>query len=258
MFYPTLANAWNERIYKHALVSYDNEVTNSKADIIKEILKEAAEYNVRHAEEGNFFNKLTEEQKAEYNSLLSLEKDDEMGMLGYLEIPDYNIALPIYRGTSDEVLASGIGHLEGTSLPVGGINSHCVISGHTGFPSAKMLTDLEKVKIGEQFYIKVLEEKHVYEVDQILVVLPDDFSNLQIEDGMDLCTIVTCTPYGINSHRLLVRGHRITVVKKDEFPTVAEQEKTPDVAMYIIIALGAVSIILLLSTFIVLGKIIKK
>ena len=254
MLYPTLANYWNERIYRHAVVNYDTEVVNSEEATINELLKKAIEYNERHAVHGNFFGVLAEDQIAEYDSQLSLESDDEMDMLGYLEIPDYNIALPIYRGTSDAVLASGVGHLEGTSLPVGGANSHCVISGHTGFPSAKLLTDLEKVAIGDEFYIKVLNFKYTYEVDQILVVLPDDFSNLQIIDGMDLCTIVTCTPYGINSHRLLVRGHRI--FEERELPTENKQGKLSDNNLLIIslIEMIVVILLLLLLIFIMIKK----
>lgn len=254
ILYPTLANAWNERIYRHALVNYENEVVNSTEDTVEQLRQKALEYNARHAKKGNFFGKPTEEQKADYNEQLLLGSDDEMNMLGYLEIPGYNIALPIYRGTSDEVLASGIGHLEGTSLPIGGSSSHCVISGHTGFPSAKLLTDLEKVKVGDLFYVKVLEDKCVYEVDQILVVLPNEFSDLQIVDGMDLCTIVTCTPYGINSHRLLVRGHRVM----EEFgtPIVIEQvEDSSDILLIILeIEIGIIIIIFLLSVFLFIGK----
>lgn len=256
ILYPTLANAWNERIYRHALVSYDNEVINSKETDIAELKREAIEYNERHALEGNYFGRPTEEQRAEYNKRLSLENDDERDMLGYLEIPGYNIALPIYRGTSDEVLASGVGHLEGTSLPVGGITSHCVISGHTGFPSAKMLTDLEKVKIGDRFYIKVLEDKYAYEVDQILVVLPDDFVSLQIIEGMDLCTIVTCTPYGINSHRLLVRGHKI--VEEEELPIEIEQEETSDNSFNSLCIIIVIGIILIIFLSVIVLFIVKK
>ena len=249
LLYPTLANAWNERIYRHALVNYDNEVSNSGTDAIHDIWQKAIEYNERHAEQGNVFGHLTEEQKADYNEQLLLENGDVKDMIGYLEIPDYSIALPIYRGTSDEVLASGIGHLEGTSLPVGGAGSHCVVSGHTGFPSAKMLTDLEKARIGDLFCIKVLGERNVYEVDQIQVVLPDDFSNLQISDGQDLCTIVTCTPYGINSHRLLVRGHRITM--EEAAPVLIVPEETSDNSLFIITVSVILLILFLLTVFIV-------
>lgn len=252
LLYPTLANAWNERIYRHALVNYDNVVVNSGAVVIDELMQQAIEYNEKHAKQGNFFGRQTEEQRSAYNKQLLLETDDEMDMLGYLEIPGYQIALPIYRGTSDVVLASGVGHLEGTSLPVGGASSHCVVSGHTGFPSAKMLTDLEKVRIGDVFYIKVLEEKYVYEVDQILVVLPDDFSSLQIIEGMDLCTLVTCTPYGINSHRLLVRGHRIT--EDEEAQIAVEQKKSVNNILFIVIVIGTILIVFLFSAFLILYR----
>lgn len=246
LLYPTLANYWNERIYRHAVVNYDSIVAESGTDTTDELIRLALEYNAIHAKSGNYFGKLTEIQKEEYNKQLSLKGDGVSNMLGYLEIPNQNIALPIYRGTSNIVLASGIGHIEGTSLPIGGINSHCVISGHTGLPSAKLLTDLEEVRVGDLFYIKVLGEKHAYEVDQILVVLPEDMSALQIVEGMDLCTLVTCTPYGINSHRLLVRGHRIEEEREQAIIKLQGEKKSTDYSMIIAIIIGTVLILFLL------------
>lgn len=245
IMYPTLANYWNERIYHHAIVNYDSIVAEVGTDTTDELTRQAVEYNAMHAESGNYFGRLTETQKEEYNKQLSLDVDGVSDMLGYLEIPNQNIALPIYRGTSDVVLASGIGHIEGTSLPIGGVNSHCVISGHTGLPSAKLLTDLEEVKVDDLFYIKVLGEKHAYKVDQILVVLPDDMSALQIIEGMDLCTLVTCTPYGINSHRLLVRGHRIEDGER-EIINLKDKKKYFDNSLIIAIIIGTVLILFLL------------
>ena len=129
--------------------------------------------------------------------------------MGYVEIPDIDVTLPIYHGTSEEVLQTAIGHIEGSSLPVGGESTHCVISGHRGLPSARLFTDLDQLTEGDTFTLHVLDETLTYEVDQISVVEPDDISLLEIEAGEDLCTLVTCTPYGVNSHRLLVRGHRV-------------------------------------------------
>ncbi len=130
-------------------------------------------------------------------------------MMGYIEIPNINISLPIYHGTENAVLQIATGHLEWTSLPVGGTSSHCVISGHRGLPSAKLFTNLDQLKEGDTFVIRVLNEVLTYEVDQIRIVLPVELNDLQIERGKDYCTLVTCTPYGVNSHRLLVRGHRV-------------------------------------------------
>lgn len=254
IMYPTLANYWNERIYRHAIVNYENVVADSGNDTTDELVKQALEYNANHAEHGNYFGRLTESQKEEYNRQLALKGDDVSNMLGYLEIPNYNIVLPVYRGTSDVVLASGVGHLEGTSLPIGGVNSHCVMSGHTGLPSAKLLTDLEKVKIGDLFYMKVLGEKLAYEVDQILVVLPDDMSALQIVEGLDLCTLVTCTPYGINSHRLLVRGHRIEEEREQVIIKEQEEKKSSENNLIIAIIIGTVLILFLLWIVFFYGK----
>ena len=129
--------------------------------------------------------------------------------MGYIEIPSIDVMLPIYHGTSEEVLQTAIGHIEGSSLPIGGPSTHCVISGHRGLPSARLFTDIDQLSEGDTFTLLVLDETLTYEVDQIRIVEPDDTSLLTIEEGQDLCTLVTCTPYGVNSHRLLVRGHRV-------------------------------------------------
>ena len=149
---------------------------------------------------------MSEEQQKQYDSLLNF---DGTGNMGYINIPKINVELPIYHGTSDSVLQTSIGHLEETSLPVGGESTHTVLSGHRGLPSAKLFTDLDKLTEGDTFTLNILNQTLTYEVDQIRIVEPTDLSDLQIEEGQDLCTLVTCTPYGINTHRLLVRGHRI-------------------------------------------------
>lgn len=130
-------------------------------------------------------------------------------MIGYIEIPNVNITLPVYHGTNDDVLQIAVGHLDWTSLPVGGTSTHCVLSGHRGLPSAKLFTNLDQVKEGDTFVVRVLDEVLTYEVDQIRIVEPAAVDDLMIENGKDYCTLVTCTPYGVNSHRLLVRGHRV-------------------------------------------------
>ena len=149
---------------------------------------------------------LSEEDKGAYDTLLDISGT---GVMGYIEIPTINISLPVYHGTEDAVLQIAVGHLEWSSLPVGGEDTHCVLSGHRGLPSAKLFTNLDKLVVGDKFVMRVLDEVLTYEVDQILIVEPTDVSTLIIEAGKDLCTLVTCTPYGFNSQRLLVRGHRI-------------------------------------------------
>lgn len=216
ILYPSIANWWNERIYRHAMVEYTGILADSKEDEAEEMLKSAREYNERLAQTtGNRFTSLSDQELDEYLSQLSLQGNATSGMMGYLEIPGIDTTLPIYHGSDENVLASGVGHLEGTSLPVGGEGTHTVLSGHRGLPSAKLLTELNKVELGEKFYIEVLNEKLVYEVDQILTVLPDEVEYLQIVKGMDYCTLVTCTPYGVNTHRLLVRGHRVFEMAED-------------------------------------------
>ncbi|MBQ1188425.1 MAG: class C sortase [Peptococcaceae bacterium] len=149
---------------------------------------------------------LTEEEKEIYEKTLDVSGT---GIMGYIEIDSIDVSLPIYHGTEDSVLQIAVGHLDWSSLPVGGAGTHCVMSGHRGLPSAKLFTHLDELVEGDTFVVRVLDEVFTYEVDQILIVEPEDVSALTIEPGNDLCTLVTCTPYGINSHRLLVRGHRI-------------------------------------------------
>jgi sortase A len=171
----------------------------------KQILEEAKQYNDKIAHTGINW-KLSDQEKITYESLLDINGS---GIMGYIEIPRINVVLPVYHGTDDSVLQTAVGHLEGTSLPVGGEGSHCVLSGHRGLPSAKLFTDLDKLANGDTFVLNVMDEVLTYEVDQIRIVLPSDLSELTIREGKDFCTLVTCTPYGINTHRLLVRGKRI-------------------------------------------------
>ena len=205
LLYPTVSDYWNSLHASRAVANYAEEVQNLDAEKYGQMLADAREYNqMLLGRETEFA--LTEEQKAEYNSLLDL---NGTGIMGYIEIPAIDVSLPIYHGTEDAVLQVAVGHLEWSSLPVGGEGTHCVLSGHRGLPSAKLFTNLNKLAEGDTFIIRVLNEVFTYEVDQILIVEPDDTDALKPQEGEDLCTLVTCTPYGINSHRLLVRGHRI-------------------------------------------------
>lgn len=222
--------------------------TASKLDTAKTqaILDAASQYNARLAQTGMKWQMSAADEK-EYESLLNA---DGSGIMGYINIPKIDVELPIYHGTDDAVLQTSIGHLSGTSLPVGGPSTHCVLSGHRGLPSAKLFTDLDQMKEGDTFTLTILNETLTYQVDQIRIVEPTDLSDLQIVDGQDLCTLVTCTPYGINTHRLLVRGHRIPNVS-GEAHVVAEaiqirpQYVAPFIAVPVIILLF---IIVLVST----------
>lgn len=205
LLYPSLSDYWNSFHASQAVATYSEEVRNLNADQYDRLIREAREYNaVLPGRYKAFF--LSESDRSTYNALLDV---NGTGVMGYIEIPTIQISLPIYHGTEDEVLQIAVGHLDWSSLPVGGEGTHCVLSGHRGLPSAKLFTNLDKLVAGDKFVIRVLDEVMTYEVDQILIVEPNDLSALAIEKGKDLCTLVTCTPYGVNSHRLLVRGHRV-------------------------------------------------
>ena len=205
LLYPSVSDYWNSLHASRAVANYAQEVQNMDRTQYDEMWQAAVDYNasLRERENGYF---LTDEQQAQYDNLLDVSGT---GIMGYIEIPSIGVSLPIYHGTSDAVLQIAVGHIDWTSLPVGGAGTHCVLSGHRGLPSAKLFTNLDQVIEGDTFSIRVLDEVLTYEVDRILIVEPEDVSALAIEPGKDLCTLVTCTPYGINSHRLLVRGHRI-------------------------------------------------
>ena len=205
LLYPSLSDYWNSFHASQAVAIYSEEVRNLNADKYDRLIGEAREYNAALPGRYKAFF-LSESDRSTYNALLDV---NGTGVMGYIEIPTIQISLPIYHGTEDEVLQIAVGHLDWSSLPVGGEGTHCVLSGHRGLPSAKLFTNLDKLVAGDKFVIRVLDEVMTYEVDQILIVEPNDLSALAIEKGKDLCTLVTCTPYGVNSHRLLVRGHRV-------------------------------------------------
>lgn len=210
LVYPFVSNMLHDRKQDEIITEYDEKLENLDQEERNAMLAEVREYNESLL--GNvvltdpFDPAAMEKQNAEYDSILNV---DGNGVMAYLEIPRIDLYEAVYHGTSDEVLARGVGHLMNTSLPVGGEGTHAVLSGHTGLPEAELFTNLEQVEEGDIFYIHVLGETLAYEVDQIKVVEPSDTSDLLIEQGKDYVTLVTCTPYGINSHRLLVRGHRV-------------------------------------------------
>ncbi len=215
LLYPTFSDWWNSFHQARAVSSYMEAVADlDKADYEK-ILDAADEYNRKLALTGVQW-KMTDKQKAEYKKQLNV---NTTGIMGYISIPKIHVELPVYHGIEDEVLQVAIGHLEGTSLPVGGPSSHCSVSGHRGLPSARLFSDLDKIIEGDTFTLTVLNRTLTYQVDQIRVVVPTDLSDLQIKKGKDYCTLITCTPYGINTHRLLVRGHRVANAQGDALVT---------------------------------------
>ena len=205
LLYPSFSNYWNSFTSSKAIGSYADQVASMDEDRYQRIWESAYSYNQALTTRTNQYI-LTEEMNGEYQELLNV---GGTGIMGYIEIASLGVSLPIYHGTSDAVLQIAVGHLDWTSLPVGGESTHCVLSGHRGLPSAKLFTNLDKLVVGDTFILRVLDEILTYEVDQILIVEPHVTENLHIEEGKDYCTLVTCTPYGINSHRLLVRGHRV-------------------------------------------------
>ena len=205
IIYPTFSDWWNSFHQSRAVATYAEIVADLSSAEYDRILASAEEYNKKFVETGLVW-QLTDEEIAAYEQELAM---DEKGIMAYIVIPKINVTMPIYHGVSESVLQVAIGHLEGTSLPVGGESTHCVVSGHRGLPSAKLFTDIDKLVQGDTFTINVLNRTLTYEVDQIRIVEPTDLSALQLVEGKDYCTLVTCTPYGINTHRLLVRGHRV-------------------------------------------------
>lgn len=205
VLYPTVSNFLSNREQKKVIREYSNIVNNMDKEEKEAMYNEAVDYNKKIYENG-MIDYSNPDAVQGYNDILDVSGT---GIMGYISIPKINVELPIYHGTSDGVLQVAVGHLEGSSLPVGGENTHCVLSGHRGLPSADLFTHLDRLNVHDIFTISVLDKTLVYEIDQIKVVAPGDTQYLQIEDGKDYCTLLTCTPYGINTHRLLVRGVRV-------------------------------------------------
>lgn len=248
LLYPSFSNWWNSMHQSRAVASYVEQVAHIDTNQYEQLWNEAWDYNASLTARSNSYI-LSEEQKIEYDRLLDV---GGIGIMGYIEIPTIGVTLPIYHGTDESVLQIAVGHLEWTSLPVGGESSHCVVSGHRGLPSAKLFTDLDKLVVGDIFMFRVLDEVLTYEVDQILIVEPSDVASLHIEEGKDLCTLFTCTPYGINSHRLLVRGHRIENL--EEAKTVRVTSDAIQIEPTIVAPIVATPILLLLLIGLIFPK----
>ncbi len=245
MLYPTVSDWWNSRHASQAIANYVDAVADMDEDVKREMLEAAAAYNASLSPGVHF--KLSDEEYAEYESLLDLTGT---GIMGYVQIPSIDVNLPVYHGTEESVLQVAVGHIAGSSLPVGGEGSHCVLSGHRGLPTARLFTDLDDMGMGDLFTVSALDEVFTYEVDQIRIVLPEEVDELGIVPGKDFCTLVTCTPYGVNTHRMLVRGHRIdNLDKKAVVVVTAEAQRIP--SYYVIPAVGIpllfVSLVIMLA-----------
>lgn len=216
LLYPTVSDFWNEKRQSEAIVDYDTVINQIDEKDYTKNFEEAQKYNEEIKELS--FPLMNYDDVSGYEDTLNISKT---GMMGYITIDKIKVQLPIYHGTSDAVLNSAVGHLEGTSLPIGGESTHCVLSAHRGLPSAKLFTNLDKMEVGDTFTITVLDKVLTYQVDQILIVLPQEIDELYVKDGEDYCTLVTCTPYGINTHRILVRGTRIETEASDKNINVA-------------------------------------
>ena len=210
LLYPAFSDFWNSKTQSRVIDHYESVLEQIKPEDYSHVFEGAYDYNRRLYATKNPL--LQPEQVTGYWDNLSVT---DYGMMGYLKIDRIGVELPIYHGTSSEVLSFGVGHLEGSSLPVGGESTHSVMSAHRGLPSAKLFTDLDRMELGDTFQITILDQILTYQVDQIKIIEPYEYEDLQIVEGMDYCTLFTCTPYGINTHRLLVRGIRIeTIVEK--------------------------------------------
>lgn len=256
MLYPTVSNCWNIRHQSRVIADYTNAVSELESEAYDNLLLAARAYNKKLAKRQGGFQKLTEALQKEYDSLLD---PTETGIMGYIEIPKINCRLAIGHGTEEAVLQKSAGHLPGSSLPVGGKSTHCVISGHRGLPSASLFSNLDVLQTGDCFTLNTLGEVLTYEVDQVLTVLPTQTEALQILKNQDLCTLVTCTPYGVNSHRLLVRGHRIETAKE-----ISEENETDQTEAVEAVQLAdknlliPVEVVLLIFMVVLIGRCILK
>lgn len=217
MLYPTVSDWWNSKVQSRAVASYNEAVAQMNNGATERFLSEAQEYNRKLT---GLYAPFTDYDSIDgYNEILNISGT---GIMGYISIPVIKSEFPIYHGTSAEVLNIAAGHLQGSSFPVGGADTHAVISAHRGLPTAKLFTDLDKLVVGDIFTITILDRVYTYEVEEILIVKPEEIDKLAIIPGKDYVTLMTCTPYGVNTHRLLVRSHRIDTVSSHEVKVTAD------------------------------------
>ena len=244
ILFPLISNQVNEIHYQEVIGTYDDTVTQKTEIENDQMLIKAREYNssLSSTKIVDVFQNPVQTNSSEYLSILNV---DDNGMMGYISIPKIDVRIPIYHGTSSDILQKGVGHLEGSSLPVGGESTHAILSAHRGLPSSRLFTDLDQLKEGDIFYIYVLDEVLAYQVDQVLVTEPSETEALKIVDGKDYITLVTCTPYAINTHRLLVRGERIEYNKQVEEQTVEDRSlSTADIILYVSLVIAILLIVI--------------
>ena len=245
--YPSFSDWWNSFHQTRAIAGYTAQVANMDKEEFDRMWAEAEAFNDYLAKKPGRFN-LTDEELATYNSILDVTGT---GIMGYIDIPSIKISLPVYHGTDEAILQIAIGHIEGTSFPIGGEGTHSAVSGHRGLPSAKLFTDIDQLQAGDKFLLQILDRTLTYEVDQIRIVLPQELQDLEIDPNQDYCTLITCTPYGVNTHRLLVRGHRVDNDDTDTTRITADAMRFEPVIVAPLVAapiLFILLIILLVST----------
>ncbi len=237
LLYPTVSDWWNSMHATQAIASYVEAVEGLSEQEKKDMLKAAKQYNDSLPNGTNF--NLTPEQIEEYKSILDITGT---GIMGYIQIPSIGVNLPIYHTVEETILQIAVGHIPGSSLPIGGKRTHAVLSGHRGLPSAKLFSDLDELKEGDIFTVTVLDRVVTYQADQIRIVLPEETDELAIVDGKDYCTLSTCTPYGINTHRILLRGHRIKNINGD----IAITSEATRIPTYIVVPAVGVPILFIM------------
>ena len=245
LLYPTVSNFWNSKTQSEAIVDYETMLASYKPEDFTRIFNQANEYNDELA---SLDFPLQEYSKIEQKYWKTLDVTGT-GMMGYISIPKISQELPVYHGTSDDVLGNAAGHFQGSSLPVGGKGTHSVVSAHRGLPTALLFTNLDRMEIGDTFTFTILDRTFVYEVDQIRIVAPDDTNLIQIDKEKDYCTLLTCTPYGINSHRLLVRGHQVDTSQKRNIFIANEAYRIDVLIVMPIVALPIIIILLIYVMF---------
>ncbi len=246
ILYPTVSDYWNSLHQSKAIATYSESVSKLNENEYKEALEQAQWFN-EYVKNNCVGGTLNEKQMEMYKEILDVSGT---GVMGYIDIPSIDVSLPIYHTVDEDVLQIAVGHIEWSSLPVGGKGTHCVLSGHRGLPSAKLFTNLDKLGEGDVFMLHVLNETLTYEVDQVLIVEPKDVKSLVISENEDYCTLVTCTPYGVNSHRMLVRGHRIENTK--ETPTVNIVSEAAQIEPLLVAPVIAIPILLGLLIFVMI------
>lgn len=249
MLYPVISSMMNSGKAQVVITDYSDTIADNSNNKNQELIDEARKYNNNLSSVNivDAFSNPKEDESDEYRNILNI---NENGMMGYLSIPKIDIKIPIYHGTSNEVLQKGVGHFEGSSFPVGGKGTHAVLSAHSGLPSARLFTDLNQLRVGDMFYIYILDQVFAYKVDQVLVVEPSDVEALELQKGEDYVTLVTCTPYAVNTHRLLVRGTRVEY-SPEVLESIPVQKTLAKDEIILYVSLGFVFVVLLFVIFFV-------